>query len=115
MSRELIKKQLEINRIAITMELDDEEEDEYLRMHLRRRKATHEMYNRRKSEGAFRTMFEHYLSNDEILFRKYLRLPPQMFYDVLSCIESDIKIDPCNRNAEPISSTQQLCLTLRLD
>lgn len=113
--RELIKKQLEINRIAITMELDDEEEDEFVLMHLRRRKPTHEMYNSRITEGAFRTMFDQYLSNDEILFRKYLRLPPQMFYDLLSCIESDIKNDPCHRHAEPISPTQQLCLTLRLD
>lgn len=110
---ELLKKQMEINRIAIAMELDDEEEEEFVLMHLRRRQPAHEMYNRRTSEGAFGTIFNQYLSNDDILFRRYLRLPPQMFYDLLSSIESDIRIDPCNRIAEPISPTQQLCLTLR--
>lgn len=43
MLRDLMKKQLEINRLAITMELDDEEEDEFVLMQLRRRNTTHEM------------------------------------------------------------------------
>lgn len=76
------------------MEFEDEEEDKILLMHLRKSKSAHEMYNKRRSEGIFRTQFENHLSNDETLFHKYLRFIPQIFYDLLSCIENDIKMDP---------------------
>lgn len=88
-------------------------EDEQLLNQSKKRKKAHEIYEKRAKEGAFGTLFESYLSNDELFFHKYLRLPPQIFYELLHVLEPELVLERTNRVAQPISPAQQLCIALR--
>lgn len=107
----IVERQLIINRLVLMMELDDDLEDRLV--HSKKRKKAHVMFERRPLEGAFGTLFQTYLTKDDKLFHRYLRLPPSLFYSLLADIEEDIIVQPTNRHPEPISPEQQLCVTLR--
>lgn len=111
--KSILKRRLGL--VAFTMALEDEEfEDEFVWKYIQKRKKVLPMYNAREQEGTFHTLFQTYLSNDEKLFQRYLRLPPLMFYSLLEDIKLDVESAPTNRYRDPISPEQQLCLTLRL-
>lgn len=110
----IAEQQLAVNQLVLLMELDDEMEDKFLYGELKKRRKAHIMYKKRRSEGAFITLFQTYLSNDEKLFQRYLRLPPNIFYSLLADIQDDIIVQPNNRHPQPITPEQQLCLILRL-
>lgn len=101
-----------ILKIICEMEADDSAIEDALIIEKKRKKCK-PMYLARIDEGAFGTLFQSYLSYDEKLFQRYLRLPPQMFYSLLNSIENDLQLASYNRNKTTISPTQQLCLTLR--
>ncbi|GLV46280.1 hypothetical protein CBL_20690 [Carabus blaptoides fortunei] len=97
------------------MELEeDEAHEEMIISHPKKRKKTHVLFDCRKTEGTFRTLFQNYLMKDDKLFQRYLGLPKEMFFWLLKVIQCDLKVQPTNRHKDPISPAQQLCLTLRL-
>lgn len=102
-------------KIAKYLLIDDDEEDilELLALMPNKRKKTHEMILNRDSEGAFNILIKKYLLTTEDLFVKYFRVTPYLFYMILENISAEITTTPCNRNPNPISAEQKLCLTLR--
>ncbi|GLV32902.1 hypothetical protein CBL_21206 [Carabus blaptoides fortunei] len=77
----LVKRQLAINNLVQMMELEeDEAHEEMIISHLKKRKKTHVMFDCRKTEGTFSTLFQNYLMKDDKLFQRYLRLPKEMFF-----------------------------------
>lgn len=67
----------------------------------------------RDQEGVYIAYFCRHCKENPQLFRKYIRLPPEQFYEVLAHIESDICVEPTNRYSNPINPEHQLALTLR--
>lgn len=67
----------------------------------------------RDQEGAYATYFCRYCKDDAKLFKRFVRLPPEQFREVLACIETDIHVEPTNRYPNPINAEHQLALTLR--
>lgn len=96
---------------------DDEEEEMTLElllfMSMHKRKKTHEMIVNREKEGAFCLLVQKYLLTEEDKFVKYFRVSSNLFYMILEHISCDLVSKPCNRNPNPISAEQKLCLTLR--
>lgn len=83
----------------------------------RRRKKSRapisQIFRSRELEGAYESYFCRYLKRDEKKFKQYVRLPSQVFNDLLSIVYVDLLLEPSNRYINPISPEHQLVLTLR--
>lgn len=72
-----------------------------------------EIYKNRMSEGAYHILVERHLKENDSEFRKYFRLTPNEFNDVLTMIRIDIEPQPCRFVKKPISAAHKLCISLR--
>lgn len=107
--------QSNVSRILLLTDNDDEDEFlEILQLLPIKRKSTRAMILNRESEGAFNLLIKKYLMTEEDSFAKFFRITPHLFYKLLNKISSDITTLPYNRNPNPITAEQKLCLTLRL-
>lgn len=78
-----------------------------------KRKKTHKMFLKRKSEGAYSILIERHLYFDDEKFFEYLRMPLSSFHTILNIISDDIQLAPSKRIRQPISPSQKLCIALR--
>lgn len=97
--------------------LDDEEEEDFflklMGLMPNKRRSIHPMILNRDSEGAFAILVKKYLMTDEDKFVKFFRVDAKLFYTILENIQNDITTPSSNRNPNPISAEQKLCITLR--
>jgi hypothetical protein len=72
-----------------------------------------DIFKRRATEGAYEILVRRHLHCNEDKFREYFRLTPVLFDYVLNYIKGDLTSKPYNRNKNPISPEQRLCVFLR--
>lgn len=104
------------NRAIIWLLLDDDDDDSLELTHIlskKKRKKVHELFARRRLEGAFSILIERYLFSDIEKFTSFLRVGRRVFYIILKYIYQDIYSSPCNRVPNPIDPSQKLCIALR--
>lgn len=78
-----------------------------------KRSEESEIFKKRKTEGVYEILICRHLQTNDEKFRQYFRLTPVLFDYVLNHIKDDIVSKPCNRNKNPITPEQKLCLFLR--
>lgn len=95
--------------LALFIFLEDEEssEDDMERSEARA------IFKRRTTEGAYEILVRRHLSGNENKFIEYFRLTLVLFDYVLNYIKDDLTSKPYNRNKNPISPEQKLCVFLR--
>jgi hypothetical protein len=89
--------------------LEDKESSE----HDTERLEASDIFKRRATEGAYEIFVCRHLHCTEDKFREYFRLTPVLFDYVLNYIKGDLISKPYNRNKNPISPEQKLCVFLR--
>lgn len=97
--------------LALVIFLEDEESsssDEETK-----RSQESEMFKKRKSEGVYEILIRRHLQASDVKFREYFRLTPVLFDYVFNHIKDDIASKPYNRNKNPITPEQKLCIFLR--
>lgn len=72
-----------------------------------------EIFKKRRSEGVYEILICRHLQTNDVKFRQYFRLTPVLFDYVLNQIKEDIVSKPYNRNKNPITPEEKLCLFLR--
>lgn len=95
--------------LALAIFLEDEEsssEDE-------KRRSTSDLFKHRSTEGTFEILVCRHLQTNEDKFKEYFRLTPVLFDYVLGYIKDELTSKPYNRNKNPISAEQKVCLFLR--
>lgn len=102
-------------QIQLLSLIDDEEEWTYLQFLflLFMRKKPRDLILNRNTEGVFNILVKKYLLSEEDEFMKYFRVTPQLFYFILERISRELTREPYNRNLNPISAEQKLCVALR--
>lgn len=77
------------------------------------RRSTHNMFARRKIEGAYSVLIANHLLDDDTKFQQYFRLTPYLFNYVLSKIEPYFDTHPTTWVPQPMTVNEKLCITLR--
>ena len=78
-----------------------------------KRSEESKIFKNRQSEGVYEILISRHLRANDVKFREYFRLTPVLFDYVLNFIKEDIASKPYNRNKNPVSPEQKLCLFLR--
>lgn len=110
-----MKRKFVINILFALIDDDENELREIIKLLpvKKRRKETNELLRCRGREGTYAILIDKYLLTDDDKFVKFLRVTPNLFYDILENIRNEITTIPCNRNPNPICPEQKLCLVLR--
>lgn len=92
--------------LALLIFLEDEQssEDDTERL------EASDIFKRRATEGAYEILVRRHLHYNEDKFREYFRLTPVLFDYVLNYIKGYLTSKSYNRNKNPISPEQKLCI-----